>query len=183
MRALAGDGRIDPALVEQGSTSDSLPHAVAARIHLDAGRLEAGIPSQGAHRSDVFEFRGAAREPRLRQALTDTIRWSLESDASAVVIEIIPVAGGPVKRLVLKPSPTPHSVFVSNLPAENTPTHAHHAVSEEEMAALHFGAYYELLRNKPADRPLPRTWSSVLPRAATGMMHGPFCPPAVFQRD
>jgi hypothetical protein len=49
------------------------------------------------------------------------------------------------------------------------------------MAALHFGAYYELLRVKPSDRPLPRLWAPS--RRATGMMHGPFCPPAMFSRE
>jgi len=181
MGALAGDGRIDPALVEtDGATGSSLPPAVAARIHLDVGRLEAGIPSLGTSSDAVFEFRDGAQAPRLRQALTDTIRWSLESDAAAVVIEIVPVAGGPVKRLVLKPSATPHSLFVSNLPAEAASAHAHHAVSDEEMAALHFGAYYELLRNKPTERPLPRLRGEPLPRKGTGLMGGTFCPPAVF---
>ena len=182
MGALAGDGRIDPALVDE-AVGSSLPPAVAARIHLDGGRLEAGIPSLGTSGDAVFEFRDGAKPPRLRQALTDTIRWSLESDAAAVAIEIIPVAGGPVKRLVLKPSATPHSLFVSNLPAENTTTHAQHAVSEEEMAALHFGVYYELLRSKPAERPLPRLRGGPLSRKGTGLMHGVFCPPAVFPRN
>ena len=184
MGALAADGRIDPALVETDEASGgSLPRAVAARIHLDGGRLEAGIPSLGTFGDAVFEFRDGAKAPRLRQALTDTLRWSLESDATAVVIEITSVAGGSVKRLVLRPSATPHSLFVSNLPAENTGAHAHQAFSEEEMAALHFGAYYELLRSKPTERPLPRLWVAPRPRGGTGMMGRVFCPPAVFPRS
>ena len=184
MGALAADGRIDPALVGTGDAAGgSLPPAVAARIYLDGGRLEAGIPSLATSGDAVFEFRDGRRAPRLRQALTDTMRWSLESDAAAVVVEIIPVAGGPVKRLVLKPGATPHSLFVSNLPAENTATHAQHAVSDEEMAALHFGVYYELLGSKPTERPLPRLRREPLPRQGTGFMGGMFCPPAVFPRN
>jgi hypothetical protein len=182
MQTLAGDGRIDQALIgTDGAAGSPLPHAVAARVLLDAGRLEAGVPSQAIYRDDVFEFRSAGNEPRLRQALTDTIQWSFESDAATVVIEITPATGGPVKRLVLKPSATRHSLFVSNLPADNGKADAHHAMTDEQMAALHFGAYYELLRNKPANRPLPRLWRG--PRTGTGMMGPVFCPPAIFLRD
>ncbi len=51
------------------------------------------------------------------------------------------------------------------------------------MAALHFGAYYELLQYKPTDRPLPRLVAETPWRGATGMFGGPFCPPAVFTRN
>jgi hypothetical protein len=183
MTALAGDGRVNPALVAVDDASSAMPRSVAARIQLDAGLVEAGIPSQENYRDDVFEFRSSSNEPRLRQALTDTIRWSLETDASAVVIEIAPVAGGPVKRLVLNPRATSHSLFISNLPAENVSAHAHHAVSSEELAALHFGAYYKLLRNSPADQPLPRVWTPALARRGAGLMHTAFCPPAAFTRE
>jgi hypothetical protein len=182
MSSLAGDGRVDPRLIEPGDTH-ALPKAVAARIHLEEGRLEAGLPSQPRSGASVFEFRDGTNAPRLRQALTDTIRWSLDRDAAAVAIEIIPVSGGRVKRLVLKPSATPHSVFVSNLPAENGPTHAHHAFTDEEMGALHFGAYYALLGKTPAERPLPRPWLAARSRRSTGRMGGPFCPPARFGRN
>jgi hypothetical protein len=183
MRALAGDGRVDPNLVG-GSESDGrgLPRAVATRFHLTGGRLDAGIPSQETHRDEVFEFRAGDSEPRLRQALTDTLRWTLESHAPAVVIEIIPVRGGPVRRLVLPGTARSHRLFVSNLPAEIGHAHDVGRQSEEQLAALHFGAYYELLRVKPAVRPLPRVWLR-RQQAATGVM-GPFiCPPALFTRD
>jgi hypothetical protein len=181
MKALAGDGRIDPAVVAAGDDDPSgLPRGVAARIHLDAGLIEAGIPSQEIYRDDLFEFRSARGEPRARQALTDTIRWSLEDDGAAVVIEIAPVAGGSVKRLVLRPSATPHSVFVSNLPVENGHDGAHQSLSGEQMAALHFGAYYKLLRNGPVDTPLPWLWVPPVRERGTGLMHTAFCPPARF---
>ncbi len=180
MKTLTGDGRIDPALIAPDqAASTSLPRAVAARIHLDFGRLEAGIPSQEIHRDDIFEFRGTGAEPRHRQAMTDSMRWSLEADSATVVVEIIPVAGGPIKRLVLKPSATPHSLFVSNLPAENMPHDVHHAMGTEQMAALHFGAYYKLLMNEPGDQPLP--WVSQA-RKATGLGRPAFCGGAVFSR-
>jgi hypothetical protein len=180
MNRLAGDGRINLAFVGTGDApGDGLPRAVASRIHLDGGVVEAGIPSLEVYRGDVFEFRGAAPEPRLRQALTDTIRWSLKSDAGAVVIEIVPVAGGSIRRLVLAPSATAHSLFVSNLPTGNAPGEAHHGLSDEQMAALHFGAYYKLLTNEPADKPLPRLRLAPARRGAGGV--GPlFCPPARF---
>ncbi len=181
MKPLAGDGQIDPALVSADNDA-GLPSAVASRIYLDTGLLEAGIPSHPAHRDDVFEFDDASGQPRLRQALTDSLRWSLDTDAAAVVIEIRPVAGGPAKRLVLKPSTSRHDVFVSNLPMENAPHDGRHAMSIEEMAALHFGAYYKLLHQQPADQPLPRVW---VPPAGRGVgLAGPvMCPPAQFTRN
>jgi hypothetical protein len=182
MSSLTGDGRVDPALIDPDHAS-GLPKAVAARIYLEEGRLESGIPSQPGSVGAVFEFRDGTNEPKLRQALTDTIRWSLDRAAEAVAIEIIPVAGGRAKRLVLKPSVTPHTLFVSNLPAENVPTHAHHTVTDEEMGALHFGAYYALLGRKPAEQPLPRPWLATQRRRGTGGMAGPFCPPARFERN
>ncbi|HEY7924396.1 MAG: hypothetical protein ACHP85_02930 [Burkholderiales bacterium] len=177
MKSLAGDGRIHPALIGPGS---GLPSAVSARIQLDGGRLEAGIPSLEIYRDDVFEFKGK-QSTGLRQALTDTIRWSLESDAAAVIVEIT-TAGGQAKRLVFAPSTQPHSLFISNLPTENPDAKAHHAMSVDEMAALHFGAYYKLLMNEPADGPLPRI-SAVATRRGAGFMHTGFCPPARFTRN
>ena len=178
MRALAGDGRIDPSLIA-GIEADGqkLPRALAARFHLSGGRLDAAIPSQATYRDEVFEFRAAGSAPRLRQALTDTLSWTFESDAPAVVIEIIPVAGGPARRLVLAGSTLPHRVFVSNLPAANTHGHAHTSQTEAQLAALHFGIYYELLKVKPSVRPLPLPWMT-RPRPATGVM-GPFLPSRV----
>jgi hypothetical protein len=179
MKALTGDGRIDPALVATGdATPTALPQRVAARVFLDGGRLEAGMPSQKIFRDRVFEFRSAGTEPKLRQALTDAVVWSLDSGSRTVVVEIAPLDGGPVKRLVLAQNGTPHELFISNLPAENVPDALHHAMSEDEMAALHFGAYYELLQQPPADRPLPRLVPR--PRKAVGLMGTTMCPPALF---
>jgi hypothetical protein len=183
MSSLTDDGRIDPSLIATDTESGaSLPRSVAARIHLDSGRLEAGMPSHAMHRDEVFEFRGAGQDHNLRQALTDTIRWSLEADSSAVVIEIVPVVGGPVKRLVLRPSATMHELFVSNLPAENDPHDAHRAMSDEEMGVLHFGAYYKLLMNPPADTPLPQLWHAQVADRGTGLMGRPLCSIANFTR-
>jgi hypothetical protein len=181
MDTLAGDGRVDPTLVASDESTGHLPRAVAARVHLDGGTIGGGIPSGEVHRADLFEFRGRGGEPKLRQALTDTIRWSLETPAVAVVVEIVPSNGEPVRRLLLAPSASPHTLFVSNLPAQNTPEHAHHALSDEQMGALHFGAYYKLLLNEPADRPLPIVVGPAGRRGA-GMLHTAFCPPALFRR-
>ena len=180
MKALVGDGRIDPALAGTDAGS-SLPPPVAARIHLDAGLLEGAIPSQETYRDDVFDFKSGGPLPSLRQALTDTIQWTLQTEAAAVVIDITPVGGGPVRRLLLAPSATPHRLFISNLPAEN-PFHgdAHEAMSDEEMGALHFGAYYKLLKNAPREQPVPELWRSLFDRKGTGFLRTMICPPALF---
>lgn len=185
MKALVGDGRIDPALTGGGDAGASgLPRSVAARIHLDAGLLQGAIPSQETYRDDVFEFRSAKLERTLRQAVTDTMQWTLQTDAAAVVIDIIPVKGGPTKRLLFAPSATPHRVYVSNLPAENpSQEHSHHAMSDEEMGALHFGAYYRLLLKEPADKPLPELLNPEGVRRGSGFARPLICPPAMFSRQ
>jgi hypothetical protein len=185
MTALVGDGRIDPALTgDHDSGQNRLPRSVAARVHLDSGLLQGAIPSQETYRDDLFEFRGAGSKPTLRQALTDTMQWTLQTGAAAVIIEITPVAGGEVKRLLLAPSATPHRLYVSNLPSENSShTEAHHAMTDEEMTAVHFGAYYKLLLNEPADQPLPELWRPSGARKGTGLIRPEICPPAVFSRQ
>jgi hypothetical protein len=185
MKALVGDGRIDPALTDEGdSAQNELPRSVAARIHLAAGLLEGAIPSQETYRDDVFAFRDDRSGRTLRQALTDTVQWTLQTEAAAVVIDITPAKGGPTKRLLLAPSATPHRLYVSNLPGEN-PSHAnaHHAMSDEEMSALHFGAYYTLLLNEPADKPLPELLRPVRGRKGSGFVRPLICSPAMFSRQ
>jgi hypothetical protein len=184
MATLLGDGRIDPALVvEDGSANRSLPRSVAARVHLDGGLIEGAIPSQASYRDQVFEFRVPGSDRVLRQAMTDTMRWTLRADATAVVIEIVPVGGGQPKQLLLAPSATMHDAFISNLPAEN-PAHAAHAtLGAEEMAALHFGAYYSLLLTKPADRPVPVPRDESAGRKAAGLIRPASCHAAIFTRQ
>jgi hypothetical protein len=183
MSTLVGDGRIDPSL----TTADlqavtALPKSVAARIRLDSGLLQGAMPSHEAYRSDVFEFKSSGSPRVLRQPLTDTVQWTLQSDAGAIVIDIIPVAGGATKRLLLAPSAAPHRLFVSNLPAENRSHDGNHrAMSDDEMGALHFGAYYKLLMNEPTDKPLPELWHDA--RRGAGLLHTTMCPPAMFTRQ
>jgi hypothetical protein len=154
---------------------------VSARFHLDAGLLEGGVPSQAAYRDDVFEFKGEGSERTLRQALTDTVQWTLETAAAAVAIDIIPSSGGPAKRLLLAPSAMPHRLYVSNLPVES-PNHGDaHQMSDDEMVALHFGAYYRLLLNKPAEQPLPEVWRQSETRGSGGVRPA-FCGLAKFSR-
>lgn len=183
MKALVGDGRINPTLTgEDNPGPPGLPRSVAARIHLDAGLLQGAIPSQETYREDMFEFRSSASGRNFRQALTDTIQWTLLTEAAAIVIDITPVGGGPAKRLLLAPSAAPHRLFISNLPAENrSHTSAHQAMSDEEMGALHFGAYYKLLLNEPADSPLPEV--SHHGRRGVGLVGPTYCPPAMFSRQ
>lgn len=185
MKNIVGDGRVDPALMgDGGPTAAGLPPSVAARVHLDAGLLQGGIPSQELYRDDMFEFRVDGSERTTRQALTDTILWTLKSEAAAVVIDIVPVKGGPTRRLLLAPSATPHRLFVSNLPVENgSHATAHSAMSDEEMSALHFGAYYKLLLERPAFTPLPTPSRAARERKGTGGIRTQFCVPARFSRQ
>jgi len=183
MDALTGDGRIDPALLAtSGEVAGNRPRGVSARIHLDSGRVEAGMPSQEIHRDDVYEFRSVGHETRVRQALTDSLRFSLEAESGAVVVEIVPMSGGSPSRLVFGQGSRTHSLFVSNLPAENVPHEAHHAMSEEEMGVLHFGAYYKLLLNEPVDQPLPVLEASRAAGRGAGLRARPMCSGAVFRR-
>jgi hypothetical protein len=184
MKALVGDARVDPSILTDTDTTPSrLPRSVAARVYLEAGVLEGAIPSQASYREDMFEFKGSGSRGVVRQALTDTISWRLQTDASAVVIDIAPVGGGPAKRLLLAPSAVPHRLFVSNLPSENSAdAHDHQAMSDANMDALHFGAYYSLLLNKPADRPLPEIWQPRNDRKGAGLIRPAFCPAILFPR-
>jgi len=179
MASVVGDGRINPELLSDAA--GTMPRGIAARIHLDGGLVEAGLPSREEYRGEVYEFASNGNSGALRQALTDTIRWSLQAPTDAVIIEIAPVVGGPVRRLCLKPQETTHQVFVGNLPVQDGRAHSH-AFSEEAAAALHFGAYYELLLHRPDTRPMPKL---LLPneRRSAGVWHGPFCPPARFRSN
>jgi len=178
MMSIVGDGRINPELLR--NEAGTLPRGIAARIHLETGLAEAGLPSREEYRDDVFEFARVGRAGALRQALTDTIRWSLQAQANAVVIEIAPVSGGLVRRLMLKPREAAHQAFVGNLPVHDAQAAAHHAISDEMSAALHFGAYYQLLEHVPDSQPLPRLVAPNERRAAAGWA-GPYCPPARFR--
>jgi len=183
MDALVGDGRIDPTLVGNiDSVGGGLPRSIAARIHLDAGLLEGGIPSQAAYRDDVFDFTSGSTSA-IRQALTDTVQWTLDTGAAAVVIDITPFRGGPAKRLLLAAKASPHRLYVSNLPVES-PSHtdSHQLLSDDEMVALHFGAYYKLLLNKPADEPLPMLWPRMAAQRGSAGHRPAFCGLAMFSR-
>jgi hypothetical protein len=188
MSALVAEGRIRPELVASpGDTPAAFPPGVAGRVVIDGGRVEAGLPTEKVYRGQVFEFRGARGEPRLRQAMTDTVLWNVASPDGPIVVEIIPVAGGTVKRLVFAPSAAPRRVFVSNLPADNAidqghGAHAHADDGEGSAAALHFDAYYELLENAPADRPIPMLARASSTRKATGMARPLICTPVLFDR-
>jgi hypothetical protein len=157
---------------------------VAARVFLDAGLVQGTIPSQPSYREDQYEFKGAVSQPGLRQALTDTMLWTLRTDAAAIIIEITPVAGGEPRRLLLGPSATPHRFYVSNLPSENT-AHAevHSTALDGGMTALHFAAYYKLLLNEPTSQPLPELWQPSGAQKGAGMVRPMVCPPAVFNRQ
>lgn len=177
MESITGDGRIDPAFLV--NAAEGLPRGVAARIHLDDGLIEAGLPSREEFRDALFEFASNGRRAGIRQALTDTLHWSHETSAEIVVIEIASASGGPVRRLMLKSRVEPHRLLIGNLPSHDADVHAQHAPLDETIAGLHFGAYYALLRHQPDSRPTPRLLSSQ-DRRSTGGWTGPICPPARF---
>lgn len=185
MKALVGDGRIDPTLTgEDEAAAGQLPRHVAARVRLDAGLLQGSMPSQPTYREELFEFRGGTSSRGLRQAITDTIQWSMETAATAVVIEIMPVAGGEGRRLLLAPKAGPHRIFISNLPTANPTDASGHAVMNHQMTgAAHFIAYYSLLQNPPPDRPLPEVLRGVTGAKGTGYLRPVICPPAMFSRQ
>jgi hypothetical protein len=178
MTSIVGDGRISPELLT--NAAGSLPRGIAARIHLESGLVGAGIPSREEYRDDVFEFAASGNRGALRQALTDTIRWSLQAPADTVVIEITALPSGHVRRLMLKPSGAVHQAFISNLPMHEAGGAVHHAMSDEGAAAHHFGAYYQLLKHAPDSRPLPRPLTAYERRSTAGWA-GPYCPPARFR--
>jgi hypothetical protein len=181
MKSLVGDGRIDPSLLGSIDTlATRLPRSVATRIYLDAGLLEGTLPSHASFRNDLFEFRQHGSEP-VRQPLTDTVSWTVDTRAAAIVIDITPVSGGPAKRLVLAPSATPHRLFVSKLPSEN-PSHDHGTLSEDDISALHFAAYYELLMTKPAAGARPELRRIRLAQKGTGFLADMPCFSARFTR-
>ena len=184
MKALVGDGRINPAVLGNGLlTPSGLPRSLSARIYLDAGLLEGALPSQETYREELFEFRGSASERPARQALTDTVQWSLRTDAAAMVIDLVPAAGGETKRLLFAPSTLPHRLFVSNLPAENSVHSGSHATNGEDMIGLHFAAYYALLLERPSLMPLPTLASAEGSRKGVSAIRPIVCHLAMFSRQ
>jgi hypothetical protein len=182
MKAVVGDARIDRSLLGSSDlVSTSLPRSVAARVYLDAGLLEGALPSHESFRGDLFEFRRDGAEA-VRQPLTDTVRWTLDTGATAIVIDITPVHGGPAKRLLLAPSATPHRVTISNLPSEN-PSHVHSAMGDDDIGALHFAAYYKLLMNAPTDEALPELRRLEQGRKGAGFLRERPCFSARFTLD
>src|SRR5262249_16686778 len=159
----------------------ALRGSVAARVSLDAGLREGALPSHESFRGDLFEFRKDGANP-VRQPLTDTVRWTLDTGASAIVIDITPVSGGPAKRLLLAPSATPHRVFISNLPSEN-PSHDHLAMNDDEIGALHFGADYRLLKKAPPEEAAPELRRLERGRKGTGFLKERPCFGARFSLD
>jgi hypothetical protein len=177
MASITGDGRIRPELL--ANAGGRLPRGVAARVHLDDGLIEAGLPSREEFRDEVFEFAADGRRGGIRQALTDTLHWRHETRSEAVIVEIVPASGGPARRLILRPRVEPHRVLIGNLPSHDAQAHEAGAQLDQDVAALHFGAYYELLRRAPEARPMPRLLTPH-ERRATGVSVGPICPPARF---
>jgi hypothetical protein len=184
MERICGTGRIADAIANQAE----VPPVVAGRLRLAEGVLEGAIPSQEDYRGVVFKFAGGHGRPAVSQPLTDTVSWKLSTESVAlgnyVTIDIVPLRGGTVREartLLIAQRGRPCRLSISNLPAENpSDANTHHAMSDQEMSALHFGAYYKLLLNEPVDKPLPELWHQRMGHKGAGLGRPSFCPPAMF---
>jgi len=189
MQRICGDGEIARGLSSldsplSGGTA-SVAELVSGRIRFSGGALGGALPSREEHR--LVEYRFSHRDGSiLTQPLTDTIRWSVTHDAGGnyLALDLVPLRrnGKATRSLMLPQRGRACRVAISNLPTENPDGQAHHAMSMDEMAALHFGAYYKLLHHQPADQPVPQL---IVPRErrATGAWVGPVCPPAMFTQN
>jgi hypothetical protein len=186
MENVCGQGRIADAI----ASLTEVPPVVAGRLRLAEGVLEGAIPSQENYRGVVFKFAGTHGRPTFSQPLTDTVCWRPSTESAAlgnyVTIDIVPLRGGTAREartLLISQRGRPCRLSISNLPARNpSDAIAHHAMSDEEMSALHFGVYYKLLLNEPAEKPLPALSRPLHGRKGTGLIHTSFCPPARFSR-
>jgi hypothetical protein len=194
LQRICGDGEIARGLSSfdspLGGGSAPVPAVVAGRMRLLGGVLEGAIPSWDEHRRVEYRFASGQGRPAVSQPLTDTIRWSVAHDAVAggnyLALDLVPLRGDrrpETRALMLAQRGRICRLAISNLPTENPDAQAHHEMSSDEMVALHFGAYYELLRVKPNERPLPRIAIGPDDRKATGAMGRPLCPPAWFHED
>jgi hypothetical protein len=194
MEKLCGQGRVANALLSQDPGPDErvgqseVPQVVAARLRLAEGVLEGAIPSRETYRGVMYKFPPAGNRPAFSQPVTDTVCWRLSTASTMgnyVAIDIVPLrerSGLKSRTLMIAQRGRPCRLSISNLPAENRSSgHAHHAMSDEEMGALHFGAYYKLLMNEPLDTPLPEVWRDR--RRGVGLSASVLCPPAMFTRQ
>ena len=69
---------------------------------------------------------------------------------------------------------------MSNLPSQSGLAAAHAGHDDDELAALHFGAYYDLLAGPPEARPIPRRVAAPVARKSTGLIGSTLCPPGRF---
>jgi hypothetical protein len=185
MDKICGAGRIADAIANQAD----VPPVVAGRLRLAEGVLEAAIPSEEAYRGQVFKFAGSRGRPAVSQPLTDTVCWKLSTESAAlgnyVTIDIVPLRGGTgreARTLLISQRGRPCRLSISNGPVRRASDEKnHHAISDEQMGALHFGAYYKLLMNEPMDKPLPEVWRDH--RRGAGLSGSGLCPPAMFTRQ
>ena len=171
----------DSAHVVRGAVRDSAGKPISGVDVFLLSTLEGGATDYIL--KDNLAKLAPAVERALRQALTDTVQWTLQSEAAAVVIDLVPAAGGETKRLLLAPSATPHRLFVSNLPAENSAHASSHSTHGADMSGLHFGAYYALLMEQPTSMPLPMLSRAAESRKGTSGIRPVHCYPAMFSRQ
>lgn len=190
LQRICGQSTIAPGLSSLGSASTGAqpPRQIRGRVRFGGGLLEGAIPSAQIHRDKIFQFSTGEGSEVHRQPLTDTLRWSLSnqdrSDGSNyVVVDLVSLREGrqATRTLMLSDRGRACRLSISNMPVHDDGAASQHG-TEEEMAALHFGAYYKLLRKQPADQPLPRLW--VPPADRRLGLGGPvMCPPARFTRN
>ncbi len=187
MKALAGDGRIDPSLVDETrQRRAAFRSAVAARIHLDAGLVEAGIPSQTLTATTSSSSGAPSEPPKLRQALTDTMRWSLEHGRGAIVVDrdrprdgASPVEAARAHADVRRAT----ELFVSNLPAENGVSRRSSRGDERRDGGAPLRRLLQAARRPPRRTGRCRGWAP--PRRARGSRNDghDLLPPGAFTRQ
>jgi hypothetical protein len=192
MGRVCGESRVEPALLSNGEDRIAplnVPPIVAARVRLAEGILEGEIPSLEDYRGVMFKFAATQSRPAFSQPVTDTVCWTLPTVSALgnyVAIDVVPLREGRAREartLLVSQRGRPCRLSISNLPAEN-PSHSdtHAALGAEQMVALHFGAYYNLLLNRPTDRPLPSP-DLMSARTGTGFIRPAHCSPAMFTRQ
>lgn len=190
MARICGQGLIDGGLSSLEAAPGSIeraqvPPIVRGRIRFAGGTLEGAIPSQELSRNVVYGFAQPGRED-YSQPLTDTVRWRLALDPASIgnylAVDLVPLRGdrNDTRTLIVSAKGRSCRLSVSNLP---TATGAHapsrHAMSDDEMSALHFGVFYKLLRERPASTPLPVPIKAARRIGVAGIRPA-HCPPALF---
>lgn len=128
----AGKGRIDPKLMAESP----LAGKVAARLRFTTGQASARFDSPFQN----VVWRIASPGSSAVERAIGQLRLTIPVTTDSVTFNLEPLDGGPLKRVVLAPSPTGDTlVAFRNVPEK------HKCVDSEVRNLTHFAAFYELL--------------------------------------